>query len=63
MSMLGVRRILLNQIVHKFCDIRNEVHIIHRTLIVVIVSTVVVFCLLRQLRLVLAHLMLLSRSR
>ena len=63
MSMLGVRRILLNQIVDKFCDIRNEVHIIHRTLIVVIVSTVVVFCLLRQLRLVLAHLMLLSGCR
>jgi len=62
-SMLGVRRILLNQIVDKFCDIRNEVHIIHRTLIVVIVSTVVVFCLLRQLRLVLAHLMLLSGCR
>lgn len=63
MSMLGVRRILLNQIVDKFCDIRNEVHIIHRTLIVVIVSTVVIFCLLRQFRLVLAHLMLLSRCR
>ena len=63
MSMLSVRRILLNQIVDKFCDIRNEVHIIHRTLIVVIVSTVVIFCLLRQLRLVLAHLMLLSGCR
>lgn len=58
MTIISGRRILLNQIVDKFCDIRNEVHIIHRTLIMMI--STVVFGLLRQFCLVLAHLMLLS---